>query len=147
MQAGITLAELEELEKEEATAILRTEWNRCDLASYPSGLDYFMFDCSLFCGRNVSIGWLGSALRRLDIRGIDDEGVAAQAVSALAPIQTTITIEQIAFLRRRRHKSLPDCIHFMSAWTNRVTRVQKRAQHILRLELALAPEAAECHVG
>ena len=135
--SAVTRQEVEGLESDEAAAILRTEWEEAKLAYYPDGLDYFVFDCIVFCGRGVTIGWVGIALLNNSIRGLGDEQGAARAVKVMEAGRASLAIDQISFQRRRRHKSLPGWSKYMPTWTNRVTRVQRRAK------LMLLPDVSE----
>jgi lysozyme family protein len=148
MQEYAVREELEELERDEAARILRREWDYNRLDSYPTGLDYFVFDCSLFCGRNVSIGWLGCVLSLPDTYRGDQPDLVVDKVQGLKPEDSLLLIEKLAFMRRRRHKSQPGGVRLMPVWTNRVTRVQKKAKQLLLGEVERLPlEAVACHGG
>jgi len=110
----------------------------CDLRldDFPSGLDYFILDCSISCSSLVTFNWLGISL------GVSDNSLSAakarDLTSELEKERIQLLISQMTFSRRRRHKMDPKWNLIGQQLTNRVNRVQHRALKLTLDERVLA---------
>lgn len=100
-------------------------WRKHRLDSYPSGLDYFMFDSGLVCGFDNALRWLELTLGEHRFR-LDDNQMA-EIVHYWSSERAALAVNQVAFSRRRRHKTELDWVVNGEVKTNRVNRAVRRA--------------------
>jgi lysozyme family protein len=127
---GVDKYDQSKLTREEARQFHVFQWDTAVLDAYPAGLDYFVFDSSTVCGYDVVLRWLELASNNGPLH-LDYDGMV-EVVRGWTPTRVSIAIDQLTLSRRRRHRSQPRWGEFQSVWTNRVTRVQKRALNMVK---------------
>lgn len=101
-------------------------WDEVSADQLPSGIDYFVCDSGLLSGVGKARHWLQQC------SGVTTDGIIGPVtLSAVAAREPKELLASLVALRRRYLRSLAGWRHFGRGWTNRVNKVNARAQKIL----------------
>lgn len=126
---------LGDITRDAAFELHARKWDRERVSSFPSGLDYFLFDSYVCCDRDVVFRWLRSIVD-FDTSKRDYESLV-ETCYYFSSERVRLVIDQLELFRRRKHRVDPGWQTHAQAWTNRVSRVKRRAQALIE-EPALA---------
>ena len=105
-------------------------WDRLGLSDYPSGLDYFMLDCVLIYGSDVSLDWLCLSIGHGPVRNCSiPMGRVLEWLGDRLDIE--VVIDRMELYRKRRMRLDRNWSEERQLRVNRLIRVKKRAKKLV----------------
>lgn len=99
-------------------AAARSTWDALRLASVAPGLDYFLLDCSLLYGPDVTVKWCE--------RAVGPGGVCGGQLVVVGDDLITAVIDSVSAARKRRMRMERDWWEHSARYVNRLIRVRHR---------------------